>query len=186
MSTTSTSFPGPKQVRRRLRQRRDDEAMLKREHDYGVRVRWTGNLGEGTTSYRGYSRRHTVELPGKLTFEGSADPSFRGDAELANPEELLLAALAECHMLSFLALCPARGVVVTAYSDEATGRMVLTSDGGGHFESVTLHPRVTVTDAAMVERAIELHHPAHDLCFIASSVNFDVSAEPTIEVTVAN
>lgn len=151
-------------------------------HHYRVGVRWTGNLGSGTSTYGGYSRRHSVELPGKPPFEASADTQFRGHASLPNPEDLLVASLAQCHMLSYLAVCAQEGVAVTAYADEAAGRIVLTAGGGGHFESVTLRPRVEVSEAAMVEPAIELHHRAHETCFIASSVNFPVSCEPSVTV----
>jgi len=74
------------------------------------------------------------------------------------------------------------GVVVTDYRDEATGLMRLNRDGSGQFESVTLHPRVTLADPAHVELAEQMHREANQVCFIARSVNFPVLHEP---VTVA-
>src|SRR5207247_1062352 len=74
---------------------------------------------------------------------GSADPHFRGDASLANPEELLLAALSSCHMLSYLALCARAGLRVVAYDDAADGALELSPDGG-RIREVTLRPRVTI------------------------------------------
>ena len=73
------------------------------EHRYSLTVQWTGNLGEGTSSYRGYSRDHDVLIPGLPVLPGSADPTFHGDRDRYNPEQLLLAALAQCHMLSGMA-----------------------------------------------------------------------------------
>ncbi|WP_255769524.1 OsmC family protein [Pseudarthrobacter sulfonivorans] len=153
------------------------------EHHYSLTVQWTGNLGEGTTSYRGYSRGHDIVIPGLPVLKGSADPTFHGDRDRYNPEQLLLAALAQCHMLSFLHVAVRHGVVVTDYRDEATGRLRLNQDGSGQFESVTLHPHVTVADPAHVELADQLHREANQVCFIARSVNFPVQHSP---VTVAS
>ena len=156
--------------------------MSLHEHRYELTVRWTGNSGSGTASYRGYSRDHDILIPGLPVLKGSADPTFHGDRERYNPEQLLLAALAQCHMLSFLHVAVKHGVVVTDYRDEAFGLMTLNRDGSGQFERVTLRPHVTVADASQVELAGQLHHEANQLCFIARSVNFPVEHEP---VTVA-
>lgn len=156
--------------------------MSLREHRYELTVEWTGNLGNGTASYRGYSRDHDILIPGLPALKGSADPTFHGDRERYNPEQLLLAALAQCHMLSFLHVAVKHGVVVTDYRDEAFGFLKLNRDGSGQFERVTLRPQVTVADAAQVELAGRLHHEANQVCFIARSVNFPVGHEP---VTVA-
>jgi organic hydroperoxide reductase OsmC/OhrA len=148
------------------------------EHRYALTVTWTGNLGEGTASYRGYSRDHDVEIPGIPVLRGSADPTFHGDRTRCNPEQLLLAALAQCHMLSFLHVAVKHGVVVSAYEDHAEGLMRTNRDGSGQFESVTLKPRVTVAAPTAVELE-ELHAEANRLCFIARSVNFPVLHEPS-------
>ena len=152
------------------------------DHRYSLSIQWTGNLGSGTSSYRGYTRDHDVLIPGLPVLKGSADPTFHGDRERYNPEQLLLAALAQCHMLSYLHVAVKHGVVVTDYRDDATGLMRLNRDGSGQFESVTLHPRVTVADAGQAELAGSLHREANQVCFIARSVNFPVHHEP---VTVA-
>lgn len=148
------------------------------EHHYSLTVRWTGNLGSGTSSYREYSRDHDVEIPGLPVLKGSADPSFRGDRALYNPEQLLLTALAQCHMLSFLHVAVRHGVVVLSYEDNATGMMRLNRDGSGQFENVTLRPQVTVADPAHIALAEEMHRQANALCFIARSVNFPVLHSP--------
>ncbi len=147
------------------------------EHHYTLAVRWTGNLGDGTDTYRGYSRDHDVEIPGLPVLKGSADPTFHGDAGRYNPEQLLLAALSQCHMLSFLHVAVKHGVVVTGYEDSAEGVMRTNRDGSGQFESVTLKPRVT-TAAPVAEPLLEeLHREANAVCFIARSVNFPVRHE---------
>jgi organic hydroperoxide reductase OsmC/OhrA len=142
-----------------------------REHGYEVEVAWGG----ATTGYRDYSRAHEVTVEGKPAIPGSADPAFRGDRDRYNPEELLVAALAQCHMLWFLHLATDAGIVVTSYRDRAVGTMVEDADGGGRFTSVTLRPAVTVHSGH--ERLAELHERAHHRCFVANSVNFPVTVQ---------
>jgi len=153
---------------------------VNRDHAYAVRVRWQGNLGRGTEHYRAYARAHDVTVDGKLhAIAGSSDPAFHGDRERWNPEELLLAALSQCHMLSYLHVATKRGIVVTAYEDAATGTMRQEGDGGRFVEAV-LRPVVTIS-AGDPQAALDAHHEASELCFIASSVNFPVRHEPRIE-----
>lgn len=109
-------------------------------HSYDLSLHWTGNRGSGTSGYRAYSRDHEVQLPGKPTIAGSADPAFRGDPERWNPEELLVASLSQCYMLWYLHLATTAGAVVTAYTDTPTGTMVEDHDGGGQFTKVVLPP----------------------------------------------
>jgi len=146
------------------------------DHHYAVQVEWLGNRGTGTSDYRAYGRELRVDANGKPSILGSADPTFHGDAERWNPEELLLAALAQCHMLSYLHVAASNGVIVTAYTDNAVGTMRQTSNGGGHFTSVTLRPRVTIASDD-IELASSLHAEASGKCFIAASVNFPVHHE---------
>ncbi|MDR5905604.1 OsmC family protein [Franzmannia qiaohouensis] len=150
------------------------------QHDYHVQVTWTGNLGSGTRDYRAYSRDHDIEIAGKATLQGSADPAFLGDAGRHNPEDMLVASLSACHMLWYLHLCAEARIVVEDYTDQAQGSMALTSSGGGHFTQVTLRPRVTVSGDSDARLAERLHERAHALCFIANSVNFPVTCEPSI------
>ncbi len=157
---------------------------MSKQHRYTATVRWIGNTGTGTQTYRGYKRDHMVEAEGKPTIAGSSDPHFRGDAARWNPEELLVAALASCHQLAYLHLCADAGVVVTVYEDRAEGVMSENADGSGEFTRVVLRPHVTIR-AGNAQLARELHHRAHALCFIARSVNFLVECEPAIR-TEAN
>jgi organic hydroperoxide reductase OsmC/OhrA len=153
---------------------------MEKEHLYTNQLVWTGNRGEGTVSYKAYDRDHVLSVSGKPEIPASSDPSFRGNPQRYNPEELLVASLSSCHMLWYLHLCAVNGVVVVDYRDMALGKMIETADGGGHFREVVLRPVVTVKDLSMVEKAGSLHHEANKLCFIANSVNFPVKHEPTI------
>jgi len=160
--------------------------MSTRTHAYTTNLVWTGNRGEGTSSYRAYDRAHEIGVAGKPVIPGSSDPHFRGDATRYNPEEMLVASLSACHMLWFLHLCAEAGVRVEGYTDSATGTMQETSDGGGHFAEVVLHPAVRVVGDVEAARVDELHERAHALCFIASSVNFPVRCEGTVETAASD
>ncbi|GAA4368331.1 OsmC family protein [Agromyces bauzanensis] len=155
-------------------------------HHYTLEVEWQGDRGEGTSNYRAYSRAHVVRAAGKLhDIAGSSDRVFHGDRERWNPEELLLAALSECHMLSYLHVATRHGVVVRGYTDAPTGTMVEDGRGGGAFTEVVLRPRVEVADASMLDVACEIHAEASEKCFIAASVDFPVHHEPTVVVADA-
>lgn len=151
-------------------------------HHYRAALRWEGNTGSGTATYAGYSRQYRITIDGKPDLVGSADPSFRGDATLHNPEDLLVAALSSCHLLSYLALCARLRVNVLAYEDDASGTMQTNNAGGGAFTGVVLRPRVTIAHDSDAAQAHALHERAHALCFIANSCNFPVTNEPTIVV----
>ncbi len=151
---------------------------MKHQHQYQATIQWTGNKGTGTDSYRSYEREHTIHISDKVAIVGSSDPAFRGDKTKHNPEDLFLSSLASCHMLWYLHLCSEAGIIVVDYIDHATGIMTETSNGGGKFTEVTLHPIVTVTELSMVNEANKLHEKANELCFIANSVNFPVKHSP--------
>ncbi len=144
------------------------------DHNYKLTLKWTGNKGTGTSSYRAYDRSHLISVDNKVPIKGSADPVFHGDKTLHNPEDLLLASLSACHMMSYLHVCVKNGIIVTDYTDNATGIMKVNDDGSGHFVEVTLNPVVKITDETLIEKANELHKEANKLCFIANSVNFPV------------
>ena len=154
-------------------------------HTYEAALRWTGARGVGTTSYTSYGRDHEVVAEGKPPLLGSADPAFRGDPARYSPEELLVAALAQCHMLWFLHLAAVDGVVVVGYTDNAQGRMRVEAAGHGQFTEVVLRPCVTLASSHRADgRAVEdadvsaLHARAREHCFIARSVNFPVRHDP--------
>ena len=150
-------------------------------HHYHVTNVWTGNLGSGTSDYRSYSRNHDLSVEGKYAaISTSADKMFRGDNTRYNPEELLVAALSSCHMLSYLHLCAVAGISVIEYRDEAEGSLDLHQDGSGNFTNVTLKPQVKITDASRIAEATALHHSAQEKCFIARSVNFPVEHTPVV------
>ncbi|HZA87249.1 MAG TPA: OsmC family protein [Acidimicrobiales bacterium] len=148
------------------------------EHHFAARLVWTGAEHGPTRDYQSYSREYRVEVEGKPPLIGSAHPAFQGDPGKHNPEDLLVAALAACHMLSYLALCTRAGIEVVAYQDQASGMMAI-KERKMRFVEVTLAPHVTIA-AGDLEQARALHEKAHEACFIANSVNFPVLTMPTV------
>ena len=98
--------------------------MADKRHTYSIHVDWTGNQGTGTLAYRAYSRAHEITAQVKTAIAGSSDPAIRGDAARWNPAELLIAALSACHQLWYLHLCAYAGIVVVAYSDNASAPII--------------------------------------------------------------
>ncbi|SLN32423.1 OsmC family protein [Oceanibacterium hippocampi] len=148
-------------------------------HEYRATIDWSGGAAGPVRDYRSYSREYRVAMDGKPDFRASADPHFRGDPALYNPEDMLLISLSACHMLSYLALCARANVEVRGYRDEAEGTMRML-DGALRFADVLLRPRVTVAPGTDHDKAKALHGDAHHLCFIANSVNFPVRNDPEI------
>ncbi len=151
---------------------------MEKEHHYKTTVTWTGNTGQGTINAAAYSRNHTVSIKNKPDILGSSDTPFRGDGTRHNPEDFLLTALSQCHMLWYLHICADNGIVVVDYVDNAEGVMIQNASGGGQFKEVTLYPTVTITNASQIEKANNLHRAANEKCFIANSVNFTVKHMP--------
>ncbi len=152
-----------------------------KHHGYRATVTWTGDKGQGTTDYKSYGRDHEITVDGKPNLAGSADAAFRGDASRWNPEDSLLGAISACHMLWFLHLATESGWIVRSYVDDATAEMQINPDGSGQFVSARLHPRVEISQGD-VSLSDEIHHRAHEMCFIARSLNFEIECAPTVLV----
>ncbi|OYU94709.1 MAG: peroxiredoxin [Bacteroidetes bacterium B1(2017)] len=149
---------------------------MKLEHTYHIKTYWEGN----TKDIKKYSRTHTISNTNKPTLVLTTDNAAVGDKTKLNPEDLLVSAISSCHMLSYLYLCSLAGIVVVKYEDNATGLMIEKTSGGGSFKEVNLNPIVCIEDKSKVFEAIELHHKAHDICYIANSMNFEVTCTPQI------
>ena len=158
--------------------------MSAKEHTYTINLNWTGNLGTGTKRYTGYSRDHEIQAAGKPLILGSSDPGFRGDPTRYNPEDLFVSTLSSCHMLWYLHLCTVNKITVVAYEDSPKGVMIEDEKGSGRFKKVTLYPSVVIKEEEKIGLANELHHQAHEYCFIANSVNFEVACKAEIKIEV--
>ncbi|MHA7775186.1 OsmC family protein [Roseibium sp. M-1] len=148
-----------------------------KEHDYSSLIRWTGNRGEGTRTYRGYDRTWEIRTPGKPVVHCSNDPLLGGDPTLHNPEDLLLSSLASCHMLWYLHLASNAGIAVSSYEDAPVAVGETEASGAGRFLRAVLKPVITVPAGTDLARADAIHHEIHKVCYIARSVSFPVSYE---------
>ena len=148
------------------------------KHEYKSRLVWNGGAG-GTSNYATYDRSYRVVVAGKPDINGSADAMFKGDRSRLNPEDLFVASISSCHLLSYLALCARNKIDVASYEDEAVGVLALNPDWSGKFEEVVLRPRVTISSGDL-ELATKLHETAHHQCFIASSCSCTIRNEPTV------
>jgi organic hydroperoxide reductase OsmC/OhrA len=151
-------------------------------HNFTSSIIWTGNRGEGTRVYKSYDRTWDIALPGKDIIHCSNDPVLGGDPTKMNPEDLLISALSACHMLWYLHLASNAGIVVTGYRDDPIGQGETLPNGAGRFLAAVLRPKISMQEGADLKFAGELHNQVHDFCFIARSVNFPVSYEPTFNV----
>jgi organic hydroperoxide reductase OsmC/OhrA len=141
-------------------------------------IRW--EQGGGPFAKRQYTRAHTWSFDGGLTIPGAASPhavpvQFT-DPAAVDPEEAYVAAIASCHMLSFLPLAALAGFEVLRYEDEAVGRMAKNERGAYWVSEVELRPRITWVEGKAPDsaREAELHHRAHEDCYIASSVKTEI------------
>ena len=148
---------------------------------YTATIRWT-RRDDGDFAKGQYSRAHTWEFDGGVTVPASPSPHVVpapwSDLNAVDPEEAFVASLSSCHMLFFIDLARRDGWVVDGYVDEAEGVLEKRGDGKIAMTRVTLRPRVTWGGEAPDETAIaDLHHRAHDACFIANSVTTEVVVE---------
>jgi len=152
-------------------------------HQFNARITWTGAAAGPAVSYDNYSRCYLIEIDGKPSLRGSSVPVYRGDPALHNPEDLLVASLSACHLLWYLHLCTDAGIHISAYQDDAEGKMSR-RDGKLAFTDVLLRPKVTIIKGD-VDQAMALHQNANAACFIANSVNFPVRHEAVINRGIA-
>jgi organic hydroperoxide reductase OsmC/OhrA len=150
-----------------------------RESHFQTRVRWTGSYVDGQTGGRSYTRDMLVEPAGKPPIPGSAGAHFFGDDARYNPEDLMLASLAECHLLTYLALATKAGIRLAELKIEVAGTLG-TLDGKTRLVRATLTAQTRLA-AGDPEKARALHTDAHEQCFLSTSVNFPIDIQPTID-----
>jgi organic hydroperoxide reductase OsmC/OhrA len=151
---------------------------MSRVHTYRSNLGWEGSTAQG---YAAYGRAHQVRTPpaaGELTV--TADVPFRGDPELQNPEQLLLAAASSCQLLSFLAEAASAGVDVVSYTDDAEAFMPVTREPL-RIQRIVLRPHVVVRGDVSDDEVLQLLEAGHKGCFIANSLRSEIVLEPTVE-----
>lgn len=147
--------------------------MPPKPHSYTCDLTWTGAAQGPASDIATFSRAFEARYGDKV-IAGSADPNFKGDASRLNPEELLVSAVASCHMLTWLYLAARSGIGVVSYRDRAEATLSWVGDTYA-ITAMTLHPEVVLVPGADAAKAASLHELAHQQCFIARSVNFPVT-----------
>ena len=144
--------------------------------EHHATIAWRRGAVEYT--YEAYSRDHDWAFPGGIEISASAAPGFRGTPDRIDPEEAFVAAIASCHMLTFLALAARKGIVIDRYHDRAVGLLEKNDDGRLAITKVTLRPEIDFggksPDAPALAR---LHQQSHHGCFIANSVSTTITVE---------
>ena len=139
------------------------------------RIALTWSYGGKPFTYESYPREHEIVFKDAQIMAASASPAYRGNGVHGDPEDMLVAALSSCHMLSFLAICAKKKITVQSYEDDAIG--FLEKEGGRLWVTrVILRPKIAASvDAATLE---PIHDLAHEACFIANSVKTHIVVEP--------
>ena len=144
--------------------------------EHTTELTWT--LESAGFGYKEYNREYDVRFAGGHTLRGSSAPDFVGKAEHPNPEEMLVAALSSCHMLTFLAVASKRGFIVERYEDHGVGYLEKNANGKLAITRAVLRPKITFRDKAPdAEQLARMHETSHRECFIANSVSTVVTVE---------
>jgi organic hydroperoxide reductase OsmC/OhrA len=146
-------------------------------------IRMVWERGDKPFTYEEYGRDHDIFFAGGASIRASAAEAFRGNPKLPNPEDLLVAALSSCHMLSFLAIARKRGFTVEHYEDNAVGTLAKNANGRLAITTCVLHPRVRFGGPIDRAQLDQLHEESHHACFIASSVTTEVTVDVPPEAT---
>jgi organic hydroperoxide reductase OsmC/OhrA len=150
-------------------------------HEYSATISWSRD-GAVFTDLK-FSRAHQWSFDGGVTVPASSAPSSvrfpYSKADAVDPEEALVAALSSCHMLTFLYFAQKQGFIVDSYDDDAVGIMTKNERGKLFVSEVRLRPRVVFSGAKRPSdtELTELHHHAHEECYIANSVLTEVLVE---------
>ena len=144
--------------------------------EHRIKLNWKRATAD--FNYATYNRGHRVTFKNNKPVDMSASVDYKGDANMVDPEEMLVASLSSCHMLSFLAIANKYKFIVDSYDDDAVGVLEKNADGHMAITHVTLRPRVKFGAAAPDDATHQqLHDKAHHACFIANSVKTEVSVE---------
>jgi len=148
--------------------------------EHKATIKWTHSQGDFLKG--SYSREHTWSFDGGVTVPASPAPTSvkppYSNAANVDPEEAYVAAISSCHMLTFLWVACRQGLEVASYEDDAVGVMTKNERGIPWVSSVVLRPRVTYVGSHPSQDAEEeMHHKAHDMCYIANSVKTAITID---------
>ncbi len=145
--------------------------------EHKAEIRWS-RTGDDF-SYAAYSRDHSWRFDAGVEVAASASPQYKGSPSCVDPEEAFVAALSSCHMLTFLAIASRKNLVVNEYRDEAVGFLEKNAEGKLAVIRVILRPFVSFQGQSPPAAQLhDLHHAAHEQCFLANSVRTQIDVEP--------
>ncbi|HQZ96837.1 MAG TPA: OsmC family protein [Pyrinomonadaceae bacterium] len=148
---------------------------------YSAKITWRSDSPEAFARNR-YTRGHQWSFDGGIEIPASSSPQvvrlpYSVEAAV-DPEEALVAAASSCHMLSFLWVASKAGFNVESYEDNAVGEMAK-DNGKQWISTITLDPRIVWNGKIpTAEELCELHHEAHEVCYIANSIKSEVLIKP--------
>jgi len=145
--------------------------------EHKAHINW--NRTTDSFAYDDYNREHTWTYENGVVVEASAAPQFLGKEDRVDPEEAFVAALSACHMLTFIAFCAKKRIVVDSYQDDAVGYLEKNEAGKLCMTRITLRPRVAFAEGHEPPQEVidKLHHRAHENCFLANSVKTEITVE---------
>ena len=155
---------------------------MQSKHLFKANLKWESQAQMVEATPARYLKNHSVSFEGKEHLEVSAAKAFKGDPSKYNPEDLLLASVVSCHMMSYLYVCAKNDIEVLSYSDVAEATLEVLENGSGRFIEVRLYPKVVVRDECHFAKALQLHKVANELCFIANSCNFPIIHFPNVTI----
>ena len=145
--------------------------------EHKARIAWKRESSD--FHYESYKRDHEWEFEHGLVVRASAAPDFRGSSDCVDPEEAFVASISSCHMLTFLAICARRRITVDRYVDNAVGYLEKNAENRLAITRVELQPDIRYSGAPPSEGDLhKLHERAHHECFIANSVNCEITVRP--------
>ena len=146
--------------------------------EHQVAIRWQRRSPD--FNYQTFDRTHTLHFSGGQILPGSASPVYFGNPALANPEEILVASLSSCFMLTFLSIAALKRLVVESYEDEAECELGKNTNGKTMISRIVLHPKVVFDQNRQPDPEIlaELYRKAEENCFVSNSLRSEVAVAP--------
>ena len=143
-------------------------------HQFQIEASWSGDSESGTGYVSGSAGETPLDFPVHLG----------GKAGRANPEELLMEAVAGCYILTLITVAERRKVPVSSIKVSANGQVVRQAGGTLKFVSLQLRPRITLmaVDESQQSAARDLAHKAELYCPISNAIrgNVEITVEPEI------
>ncbi len=143
---------------------------------YFIKLSW---IRENDFSYETFNRTHDINFSGEQILKSSSAPEYLGEANKANPEEMLAAAVSSCHMLTFLAIASKSGYIVDMYQDRAEAQLHKNEEGKIAITQINLNPSIEFSGAKQPDanQLKSLHEKAHRNCFVANSIKTKVQIQ---------